>query len=213
MSLVTLLANVPKWLLDKRALNQPKLPLTECFVSYYSVSGNVGLQDFSWPDAWGRIGYYTSYYNGRPYTARVLQTVNEAPGAEKLIWETTGPGVVSALMVGVVPYYKTDPYSQTYASSNYEYDAYVRAELDGVDVSSSPIAAQGTSHAYKQSGSVGYYLVLPAGAYMIGGLYAPRSVPLFYKDSLKVYAQVTRRTVSSSLNTINVYTDAGPVNT
>jgi hypothetical protein len=186
----TTLLNVPKWLFDKRGVNGPALPIPKPHIFASSSYGTIVASSFD-PSV-DVDGGTTSY----TYTALTVPTLtlpwsmwpgfkafiiaNEAAGTNDLRYSLAGPGVVS--FIGLAG-----------QSGGNTYRGEIDIQLDGVSLTTDPIViAPGFS-------SLGYKIVATPLGTILG---APEPVPLYFKDSLEIYGQVTYRNVSSNNNII-----------
>ena len=194
---ITLL-NVPKWLLDKRGVNGPVLPIPKPQI-YSSASFGVLVVSAFDPavDVDGGVAGLTYTTQASPLLTspwtlwpgvKAFAIVNEAAGTNDLRFSMTGPGVVS--FIGFA--------GQT-ASTTGVYRCEFDIQLDGVSLTGvggggDPIVIS----PYYGSG-INYRVVsTPLGSIM--GV--PEPVPLYFKDSLEIYGQVVYRSASSTNNVV-----------
>lgn len=189
---VTLL-NVPKWLLDKRGTNGPVLPIPKPQVFASSSYGALAASSF---DPSVDVDGGTT---GTTYTTQAVPTLtspwtmwpgvkafviaNEAAGTNDLRYSLAGPGVVS--FIGLA--------GQTAAVTGV-YRGELDIQLDGVSLTTDPVVISSYYSGFS------FYRVVSTPLGSITGAIEP--VPLYFKDSLKIYGQVTHRAADSVNNII-----------
>ena len=197
MTIEAALLNVPKWLLDKRALNQPVLPLQGVPEPIYqpytaemvdTLSGRIhslNLADtndaYKFGVKYSAINPFSGMWPGRPLVWETDEDVG--PPTTKL--SLTGPGIVNFLGL-------TCQSETTANSTSYRYRLAARVAVDGQDLYSErpEVRAGGTNGSY-------YYSSVPLVGSVNG---TPPPVPIYFKNTFEVELEVSQRDTSSTRN-------------